>query len=447
MPGMNYYDNTAPRGASYWSPPNENTGFAGGYAPGAVPTGAPTAGGDTNPEGAAADPFAYTQGSLLTPWQGHFSSSGYGGGYSVPEFTPFNYADFSYQAPSPGRFEENYADPAAFRFADFAGPSDFKAPTAEDMRADPGYQARMDAVKNAQVAGAAHGGVLRSGAFQKGLAQAVGNQASQEYGNVYNRRASEHDRLRQEATGNYQINQGNTKQAFDTNTANRLQGYQTRQGAWRDNANVALQEGQLGFQIAQGGWDRNFAKARQGYDDEQAYKQQVASAAASNAAQAYGRDLDDYNRSRDEFWTNQDRQYAILDREANRGMTAADREASAIERGYGAMGDYAVGGADAQAAGYQGSGNAWANFANTAGNAAGNAAMAGYFYGPNGPGAGGGGRGVGNLPPIPQLPPTGGRNISRNVPQVSNARFNPYGQNSPYGTGVRNSPYSGMFGN
>ena len=31
----------------------------------------------------------------------------------------------------------------------------------------------------------------------------------------------------------------------------------------------------------------------------------------------------DYNRSRDEFWTNQDRQYAILDREANRGYDAA----------------------------------------------------------------------------------------------------------------------------
>ena len=40
-------------------------------------------GGDTNPEGAAADPFAYTQGSLLTPWQGRFNSGGYGVGYSL----------------------------------------------------------------------------------------------------------------------------------------------------------------------------------------------------------------------------------------------------------------------------------------------------------------------------------------------------------------------------
>ena len=157
---MNEYQAQMPQGTSYWG------GGAGGINPGGMYTGGYPP--QTNPEGAAADPFVYTQGSLLTPWQGRFNSGGYGGGYSVPEFQAFNYADFGYRAPSPGRFEENYADPAAFRFADFAGPRDFKAPTAEDMRADPGYQARMDAVKNAQVAGAAHGGVLRIGRLPEG---------------------------------------------------------------------------------------------------------------------------------------------------------------------------------------------------------------------------------------------------------------------------------------
>src|SRR6187399_2106329 len=168
MAGMNSYDaSSTPLGGSMWAPPQD-------------------AQLDINQQGASSDPFAYTEGSLLTPWQGRFNSSGYGGGYSAPAFTPFSYADFDYAAPQAGQFEEQYADPAAFRFADFAGPKDFAAPTAEDMKMDPGYQARMDAVKNAQVAGAAHGGVLRSGGFQKRLAQAVGNQASQEYGNVYN---------------------------------------------------------------------------------------------------------------------------------------------------------------------------------------------------------------------------------------------------------------------
>src|SRR5262245_60163255 len=151
---MNTYDTSAmPQGGSTWQPPS-----SGWY-------------GDTNPQGAASDPFAYTEGSLLTPWQGRFNSSGYGGGYSVPAFNAFNYADFDYKAPTVGQFTERYEDPAAFRFADFAGPDQFKAPTAEEMKADPGYQARVDAAKNAATAAAAHGGVLNTGGFAKGLAK------------------------------------------------------------------------------------------------------------------------------------------------------------------------------------------------------------------------------------------------------------------------------------
>ena len=102
----------------------------------------------------------------------------------------------------------------------------------------------------------------------------------------------------------------------------------------------------------------------------------------------YERDLDDYNRSRDEFWTNQDRQYAILDREANRGYNAANAYGSALERGYGNQADYAVGGGDARAAGYQGAGNAWGNFAGGMGDMIGGAAM---YYGQQ-PRTSGGGR-------------------------------------------------------
>jgi len=352
-------------------------------------------GGDTNWAGARDDPFAYTKGSLLTPWEGRFDSSGYGGGHSAPKYTAFKYGDFKFQAPKVGQFGEVYNDPAAFRFADFAGPRDFQAPTAEDMRADPGYQARMDAVKNAQVAGAAHSGVLRSGGFQKGLAQAVGDQASQEYGNVYARRAGEHDRNRQEAESNYGINQGNTFQAFNTNTANRLAGYGTRQGAWQANANTALQEGELGYNIATGTWDRNYQKARTSWQDEAQHRAQQAAASNAGAQQNYARDLADYTRARDEFWTNQDRQSGLLDREADRGMQAADRYAGYTSGAYGAMGDYAMGGANARASGTMGSGNAWGNFAGDVGNTIGGLAMYGGLYGGGGsaprPAQGGGG--------------------------------------------------------
>lgn len=365
MPSMNYYNAAqTPMGGSYM--------------------------GDINPEGAAADPFAYTQGSLLTPWEGRFNSSGYGGGYSAPAFTPFQYADFAFEAPKAGQFEEVYNDPAAFRFADFSGPRDFQAPTAEDMKMDPGYQARMDAVKKAQVAGAAHGGILRSGGFQKGLAKAVGDQASQEYSNVYNRRASEHDRLRKEAESNYGINQGNTYQSFNTNTANRLAGYQTRQGTWKDNANIKLQEGELGYNVAQGTWDRNYGKARSQWEDQQRQNEAAAAAANANASASYGRDLADYERARDEFWTNQDRQYAILDREANRGLGAAQNYGNQMMGAYGSMGDYASGAANARAAGTAAAGNAWGGFAGDIGNTIGGLAMYGGMYGSGNTGVNGG---------------------------------------------------------
>lgn len=381
------------QGGSYWQQPS-----GGGYTGGAYNNSGGYGGGgyggygdDMNPQGAANDPFAYTGGSLLTPWEGHFNSQGYGGGYSVPAYNPFSYQDFSYNAPDPGRFTEQYQDPAAFRFADFNGPSAFKAPTAEDMKADPGYQARMDAMQKGATAAAAHGGTLNTGGFARGLASKMGDLASQEYGNTYNRKSSEWDRNWGQAKDTYGINQGNTKQAFDTNTANRLAGHNTRQNDWAGNANVALQQGQLGYNIAQGTWDRNEQLARQGWSDRQAYDQSVAAAGAANANQSYERDLSDYNRARDEFWTNQDRQYGILDREANRGMQAAGQYGNDLMQGWGAMGNMAIGAGDARASGAMGSGSAWGNFAGDMGNMFGGMAMYGSQQPTNRSGGGGGG--------------------------------------------------------
>jgi hypothetical protein len=383
---------------SYTPIPGREPGRAVAPAPEPAPAAPPYEGADVNPEGAANDVFGYTQGSLLTPWAGRFDASGYdlggGGGYTAQAaaYTPFNYQDFNYAAPDVGQFEEVYNDPAAFRFADFSGPQDFRAPTAEDMKADPGYQARMDAVKNAQVAGAAHGGVLRSGGFQKGLAQAVGNQASQEYGNVYGRRASEHDRLRKEREGDYGINQGNTFEATKFNTGNRLQAYQTRQGTWQNNAEMKLRQGELGANIAQGQWDRNYGKARQGWTDEAQHQQELAQAAnasaasrassgAANARWEYERDLGDYTRARDEFWTNQDRQYAILDRERNAGLNAAGQYGGQIMNNANAQADYSMGGANARAAGTMGSANAWGEGLSGVGNTVGGGLMYAGMYG------------------------------------------------------------------
>jgi hypothetical protein len=76
--------------------------------------------------------------------------------------------------------------------------------------------------------------------------------------------------------------------------------------------------------------------------------------------------------ARDEFWTNQDRQCALLDREANRGWTRPTRTA---RRDMGTYGNTwlntAVGAGDTRASGIMGSGNAWAGAMSNAGNAAG----------------------------------------------------------------------------
>jgi len=318
-------------------------------------------GSDINPAGAADDPFAYTKGSLLTPWEGHFDSSGFGGGYAVPEFKPFQFDKFNYKAPDVGSFTEQYQDPAAFRFADFAGPSQFKAPTAEDMQADPGYQARMDAAMNASKAAGANSGVLRTGGFVKGLQDRAQGVASQEYGNVYGRKQGEWQQEWGRAKDIYGLNQGNTKTAFDTNVANRLNAYKTRQGTWKDNADVGLRQGELGYNVATGTFDRNLGLARQQYEDQAQHDAAVAAAANAGASQNYGRSLDDYMRSRDEFWTNQDRQYALLDREANRGLGAVSDYGNQMMGAYSGLGNMAIGGADARASGQMGSAGAWGN--------------------------------------------------------------------------------------
>src|SRR6185436_14540347 len=104
----------------------------------------------------------------------------------------------------------------------------------------------------------------------------------------------------------------------------------------------------------------------------------------------YERDLGDYMRARDEFWTNQDRQYAILDREAGRGMDAANAYGNHMMGAYGSMGDYAMGSANAAAAGTQARGQAWGGAASDIGNSVGGLAMYGGMYGKGNTGIAGG---------------------------------------------------------
>ena len=428
---MGWFDDQQISGSGGWGNYNPYYQGGGGQDPGGG------GGGDINPQGAADDPFAYTKGSLLTPWEGHFSSGGFGGGNAVPAFNPFQFDKFNYKAPDVGSFAENYADPAAFRFADFGGPSQFKAPTEEEMMADPGYQARLNAGMQAQKAAGAHSGALRTGGFAKGMSDYAQNAASQEYDKVYGRRQGEWGQEWNRAKDIYGINQGNTKSAFDTNVANRLAAYKTRQGTWQANADIGLRQGELGYNVATGTYDRNLQLARQQYEDQASHDAAVAAAANAGAGQNYQRSLDDYLRSRDEFWTNQDRQYALLDREANRGLGAVSDYGNQMMGAYGGLGNLAIGGADARASGQMGSANAWGNAVGGIGGTLGGLAL----YGSQSRSAPTGG---GGAAPLSRIQPNYTAGLPSSIgyqPSVGVSASR--GWSSPFGVGS-SSPYSGI---
>lgn len=352
----------------------DDVGYDDSWGNGAPPP--PYAGAnDTNPAGSQADPFDYTSGSLLTPWRGHFNGSQFGnGGGGVAEYTPFNYADFSYNPSAPAGFDEKYADPGEFKYNDYTGPEAFRPTTAADMEADPGYQARQDAGRRALEASAAKGGVLRTGGTLKGLQRQGSEIASQEFGAVDARRNADYNRTADQGKYTYGVNRANNAENYDRNIKNQQTGYGIRQGAWKDNAANQQVSNAQGFQFATGAYDRNEAKARQGYEDAAAHAQAVASAGAAGANRSYERALDEYKMARDEFYTNQDRQYNILDREDVKGRAATGAQAAAEDE-YGqrmAENAYQRGNvaAEGRAARGQASTNMWSNLGDVGADAA-----------------------------------------------------------------------------
>jgi hypothetical protein len=410
----------------------------------------PGGGSDVNPWGANMDPFAYTNGSLLTPWTGSFQAPpGSGGGYSAPQMSPFSYGDFSYGGfRDPGSFNggptfsapdkfsyaqfatpqpyqsaapfqyEKYAPAGQFSYADFAAPERFKGVTREDLLADPSYQFRLDQGAQQLNQTNAFKGILRTGGAAKALTDYAQNAASQEYGNVYARKASEADRNFGQALTGYQTNRGNAAENFDRNEANRLGAYRTNydvssgsydrneanrradyQGnfanqlaayqtnfgtasnvydrnfknafdvhnanfgnqlsAFKTNADTAINAGNLGYQIAGGTYDRNRANAQDAWNSQYQLEAARGAAGASNANQSYSRAMNEYQMAMDQFYGNQDRQFSKLVTMAQLG----DPNAYAAN-----MGNLYTGQGNAQAAGRMGSANAWGGALGTIGN-------------------------------------------------------------------------------
>lgn len=349
-------------GPQYITPQYQNSGIAGERS--SIP-------GATASAGGGADPFAYTGGSLLTPWTKAFTPpGGSGGGYSAPAYSPFNFGDFSYSyGGAPQVDAERIKGPEKFSYADYKSADPygaFKAPTADDMKQDPGYQVRLDRGNQAFMQSKAASGLLRSGAFAKGLSDYNQESASQEYGNVFNRamggyqtnrdtyglnegnRFRDYSANRAGASSDFDRNWGASFQTQNANASNSLQ-------AGMANATNSLAGGRLGFDIASGQWDRNYGKARQGYEDQRSAASAAASAGASNSSLEYNRALQQYQMEHDIFQENQGNQFSRLMAMANLGNPGM---VSPMQYGN-AQGDIYMQRGNAQAAGQVGSGNAW----------------------------------------------------------------------------------------
>lgn len=72
-------------------------------------------------------------------------------------------------------------------YGDYQPYKEYTAPTAEDFTADPGYEFRLQQGQNALLNASAAAGGLNSGRAAKSLIDYNSGQASQEYGNFYNR--------------------------------------------------------------------------------------------------------------------------------------------------------------------------------------------------------------------------------------------------------------------
>lgn len=270
------------------------------FAPGQIQTL-----GDINTAGASMDPFAYTMGSLLTPWTKELPGlpSG-GGGASAPDMKPFSYADFGYggvnvgslaapaeyqkaadftygafNAPKPFSFDA-YQPAGKFEYAAYQAPDAFKGLTKEQLEADPSYQWRlaqgMDAIQNS----AAASGLLRSTGTVKALNDYAQGAASQEYGNAYGRAFGEYQSAVDQALRAYQTNYGVAADAFNVNEANRLGAYQT-------NFGVASSNYDRNLAALLDAYKTNYGVASQNFDRNEGNRYNAAQLNAQNALQAF----------------------------------------------------------------------------------------------------------------------------------------------------------------
>lgn len=144
----------------------------------------------------------------------------------------------------PAAFGETYSTPGrpSWLAGEYKPPAwqggDFQAPTAADMFKDPGYQTRLDATQRGfERSAAAKGSVLSGGFIGRTLPRALGEEASNEYGNAFNRSFQTY----QQKYGQYQDTVANSlnargvnENAYQSDVGNSLSQYNTRYKGYLD---------------------------------------------------------------------------------------------------------------------------------------------------------------------------------------------------------------------
>lgn len=246
---------------------------------------------DFNPVGAGSDPFAYTDGSLLTPWTKTFNYGGpqtpaggyYQGSGGFSPLSPFQYKDFAFNFKAPEAYtgQADFNAPTAFKGSRFNTPDgfkspvdpfkapgleiagqpagsyrvgEFKAPTREEALADQGYQFTTQQGQQALENSAAAKGMLRSGNTWKALQDYGQQAASTQYDKVYGRRASEFDRSAELALAGYD-------RSYQAGLAENESAYGRAASEYDRMFQNALGVYQMGYQQDASEYDRNFGNS------------------------------------------------------------------------------------------------------------------------------------------------------------------------------------------
>lgn len=200
-------------------------------------------------------------GSLLQPYSGSFQRPDMGGAARdaiswLPQLPNFN-------APNVPQFQ-------AFDYPQFQAPEAFHAPKGDEIYQDPSYQFRLEQGQKALESSAAGKGTLRTGGTLKDLLGYGQNFASQEYGNIYNRKLGENQQGWNNALDAYKTNFGSKLDTYKTNFGGKLDTFdrelQSAKAAYEPNVLRYTTEAQVGQRGAENAYDRAWNEYLQGYN-------------------------------------------------------------------------------------------------------------------------------------------------------------------------------------